>query len=102
MVVYLRDTKNHINYWQADIYNNDIHCYLYAQNYFDKLLMLFNSYDTNYNKWYNYIEYLDEYRGEIFEHKLAGKYITTEQIIEATLEDMKKVAEDLRLQVITD
>jgi len=102
MTVYLRDTKNHKNYWEAEICNNDIHCCLYAKNYFDKLLVLFNSYDTNYNKWYNYIEYLDEYRREIFEHKLTGKYITTEQIIEATLEDMKKVAEDLGLKVVTD
>ena len=102
MTVYLRDTKNHKNYWEAEIYNNDIHCCLYTKNYFDKLIDLFGCYHDEYDKWYNYIEYLDEYRGEIFEHKLTGKSITTEQIREVTLEDMKKVAEDLGLKVVTD
>ena len=102
MTVYLRDAKTHKNYWEAEIYNNDIHCYLYTKNYVDKLIMLFGCYHDEYDKWYNYIEYLDEYRGEIFEHKLTGKFVTTEQIVEVTLADMRNVAEELGLKVITD
>ena len=109
MIVYLRNAKTHKNYWEAEIYSNDIHCGLYAKNYFDKLIDLFdelvNSSSGNhdeYDKWYNYIEYLEEYRREIFEWKLHGKSITTEEIIKVTLEDMKKVAEDLGLVVVTD
>ena len=102
MTIYLRDAKTHKNYWEAEIYNNDIHCCLYTKNYVDKLIDLFGCYHDEYDKWYNYIEYLDEYRGEIFEFKLHGKSITTEEIIKVTLEDMKKVAEDLGLVVVTD
>ena len=102
MIVYLCDSNTHKKYWEADIYSNDIHCCLCAQNYFDKLIEFFKSYNPLYQKWYNRINYLDNYRGEIFEHGLTGKSITTEQIIEVTLEDMKKVAEELGLKVATD
>lgn len=102
MVIYLCNPDTHKKYWEADIYSNDIHCCLYTKNYFDKLIDLFGCYHDEYDKWYNYIDYLDNYRGEIFEHRLAGKSITTEQIIEATLEDMRKVAEELGLKVGTD
>lgn len=102
MVVYLRDKETHKNYWEAEIYNNDIHCYLYSKNYFDKLIDLFGCYHEEFDKWYNYIEYLSEYRGEIFEHRLYGKSITTEQIRNATLEDMQIVATELGLKIVTD
>lgn len=102
MTIYLVDPNESKKYWEADIYNNDIHCCLYTKNYFDKLIMLHGCYHEEFDKWYNYIDYLDEYRGEIYEHKLHGKKITTEKIIEVTLEDMKKVAEELGLKVGTD
>lgn len=102
MVVYLYDPNTHKKYWEADIYSNDIHCCLYTQNYFDKLINFFKSYDSMYQKWYKRIDYLDNYRGEVFEHRLTGKFITTEQIKEVTLEDMKKVADELGLKVGTD
>ena len=102
MIVFLRDKEKHITYWEADIYNNDIHCCLYAKNYFDKLIEFFKAYNPLYQKWHNRIDYLDNYRGEIFEHKLSGKSITTEQIVEVTLEDMKEIAEELGLKVVTD
>lgn len=102
MIVYLCDSQTRTKYWEADIYNNDIHCNLYAKNYFDKLIEFFKAYNPLYYKWYDKIDYLDEYRGEIFEHRLAGKPITTEQIIEVTLEDMRRVAEELGLKVGTD
>ena len=102
MVIYLCNPDTHKKYWEADIYSNNIHCCLHAKNYFDKLIDLFGCYHDEYDKWYNRIDFLDNYRGEIFEHRLAGKSITTEQIIEITLEDMRKVAEELGLKVGTD